>query len=80
MLLDKIVNTFFWVILGTAFGYTWHCLSLATSYDYQQPAGWVCKNESIKTAMLKMGQRYPYKMVGETLYVDNGIGWRRLRY
>jgi len=30
--------------------------------------------------MLKMGPLYDYRMVGETLYVDTGSGWQRLRH
>jgi len=50
------------------------------SYKVPEFIGEVC-SPNIEAAMDKMGPRYNYKMIGETLYVNKGDGkWLRLRY
>ena len=82
---DKMVRRFmlwfFWTIIAVGFGYFWHMQAVAYGECMAavHPAGWVACDR-IEAAMDKMGPRYPYKMVGETLYVNSGNGWLRLRY
>ena len=83
---DKMVRRFmlwfFWTIIAIAFGYFWHMQAVAYGECMAavHPAGWVEDNEQVLAAMQRMGPRYPYKMIGEVLYVDSGDGWKRLRY
>jgi len=67
------------IIILIAMAYAHHNIRAALDYTYEPPAGWVAEDR-VERAMNHMGPRYPYMMVGETLYVDSGRGWLRLRY
>ena len=81
IILKQLMKILGLVAIGVAIGYFWcyQALAFSACMEYSQPAGWVCK-DSIKAAMQNMGPRYDYKMIGETLYVDTGSGWKRLMY
>jgi len=79
VVLRRLILILLLLLLGAAFGYLWHMMAIARAYEYVQPAGRVT-SDRVKAAMLKMGPLYDYRMVGETLYVDTGSGWQRLRH
>ena len=77
--MKKLAPILLSLILGIAMGYAWRCIQIVNAYQVAPVAEWIA-SEGVKAAMQKMGPRYPYRMVGEILYVDTGKGWQRLRY
>lgn len=75
--IEKAILICVLLLTGFIIGYTWHIVQVALAYT---PPPHTIAFPEIKAAMGHMGPRYDYRMVGETLYVDTGTGYKRLRY